>query len=86
MKITEVRIVLLEGVLEHQGEFWEERLIRPVDIYPEHREEGAHWLKKDEAGQILDASRTLLRLRPMKALAASVVRLTSMSRSSSPRN
>jgi L-rhamnonate dehydratase len=40
MKITHVRLFKVTGVLEHAGEFWEERLIRPVDIYPEHKAEG----------------------------------------------
>src|SRR4051812_47669462 len=39
MKITHVRVFQVEGVLEHDGEFWEERLIRPLDIYPEHKNE-----------------------------------------------
>ena len=42
MKITEVSVYELQGVLEHQEEFWEERLLRPLDIYPEHKAEGAH--------------------------------------------
>jgi L-alanine-DL-glutamate epimerase-like enolase superfamily enzyme len=40
MKITAVRIFRLEGELEHPEPFWEERLIRPIDLYPEHRAEG----------------------------------------------
>ena len=46
MKITAVRLFRLEGIMEHQGEFWEERLVRPVDIYPEHKAEGATTLEK----------------------------------------
>lgn len=46
MQITKVRLFKLSGTLEHQGEFWEERLVRPVDIYPEHKAEGATWLEK----------------------------------------
>lgn len=46
MKITNVRLFQVEGILEHRGEFWEERLIRPVDIYPEHKVEGASWLER----------------------------------------
>ena len=34
MKITKVRLQQLEGVMEHPDPFWEERLVRPVDIYP----------------------------------------------------
>ncbi len=45
MKITDVRVLRLEGVMEHEGQFWEERLIRPIDIYPEHRHE-------DRAGMV----------------------------------
>ena len=51
MKITAVRLFHLQGVMEHQGEFWEERLVRPVDIYPEHKEQGAGWLGKVSEGQ-----------------------------------
>lgn len=46
MEITDVRIFELKGVMEHQGEFWEERLVRPVDIYPEHKVEGPTWIEK----------------------------------------
>ena len=44
MKITELRLVQLTGTMEFVGEFWEERLIRPIDVYPEHRAEGPAWL------------------------------------------
>ncbi|MDP9375191.1 MAG: mandelate racemase/muconate lactonizing protein [Chloroflexota bacterium] len=37
MKITAVKLRQLTGTLEHEGDFWEERLIRPIDIYPEHK-------------------------------------------------
>jgi L-rhamnonate dehydratase len=50
MKITAVRVFELTGVMEYQGEFWEERLIRPMDIYPEHKVEGPHWLDKVSEG------------------------------------
>ena len=43
MKITDVRLVQVEGTLTHEGKFWEERLVRPVDIYPEYRVEGVPW-------------------------------------------
>ena len=42
MKITAVSVYELQGVLEQEEEFWEERLLRPLDIYPEHKAEGAH--------------------------------------------
>lgn len=46
MRISAVRLFKLSGVMEHAGEFWEERLVRPVDIYPEHKVEGTPWLEK----------------------------------------
>ncbi len=39
MKITALRLRELTGTFEHEGEFWEERLSRPLDIYPEYRAE-----------------------------------------------
>ena len=50
MKITAVRLVELQGTMEHQGEFWEERLTRPIDIYPEHKTEGPAWLDQVSPG------------------------------------
>ena len=41
MKITNLKLRELNGVMEHPDPFWEERLIRPVDVYPEFREQGA---------------------------------------------
>ena len=37
MKITRVRLRELTGTITHEGPFWEERLIRPIDVYPEFR-------------------------------------------------
>lgn len=37
MKITSVCILQYRDVMEYEGEFWEERLNRSVDIYPEHK-------------------------------------------------
>src|SRR5712692_10345786 len=50
-KITRIHVFQLEGVLEHPDEFWEERLIRPIDIYPEHKAEGAASTPKISAGK-----------------------------------
>jgi L-alanine-DL-glutamate epimerase-like enolase superfamily enzyme len=44
MQITDVHLFETRGVMEFRGSFWEERLVRPVDIYPEHKSQGAHWL------------------------------------------
>lgn len=45
MKITNIKCRDLRGTMEHEGMFWEERLARPIDIYPEHRAEGPQWLE-----------------------------------------
>lgn len=37
MRITAVRLFRLTGTIETHGPFWEERLVRPVDIYPHYR-------------------------------------------------
>ena len=52
MEITHVRLYRLSGTLEHEGEFWEERLVRPVDIYPEHKAEGATLARTHCAGRL----------------------------------
>ncbi|MGI8689336.1 MAG: enolase C-terminal domain-like protein, partial [Thermomicrobiales bacterium] len=44
MKITAVRCMQYTGTMDFRGVFWEERLIRPVDIYPQFKNEGAGWL------------------------------------------
>jgi L-alanine-DL-glutamate epimerase-like enolase superfamily enzyme len=51
MKITTVRLFEAQGEMNLSGEFWEERLIRPVDIYPEHKSQGVHWLPKSGQGR-----------------------------------
>lgn len=47
MKITGLRLRQLTGVMSHEEPFWEERLIRPIDIYPEHKAQTAadgYWM------------------------------------------
>jgi L-rhamnonate dehydratase len=51
MKIDRVRLFQLQGILEQTEELWEERLIRPIDVYPEHRAEGANNTPKIGAGK-----------------------------------
>ena len=47
MKITKVELRELNGTLKTEKPFWEERLVRPIDIYPEYRSETlADWDKK----------------------------------------
>jgi hypothetical protein len=38
VKIAKLMIRRLRRVMETDGPFWEERLVRPIDIYPEYRE------------------------------------------------
>jgi L-rhamnonate dehydratase len=51
MKITNIRCRDLVGTLDFPGEFWEERLCRPIDIYPEHRAEGPGYLQRISEGK-----------------------------------
>ncbi|HVL25792.1 MAG TPA: enolase C-terminal domain-like protein [Thermomicrobiales bacterium] len=37
MRITDIRLHHVTGTLPHEGVFWEERLIQPIDVYPEHK-------------------------------------------------
>jgi L-alanine-DL-glutamate epimerase-like enolase superfamily enzyme len=56
MKVTELRLRQLRGTMPFPGEFWEERLIRPIDVYPEHRDEGPAWLERaDEGGYRMES-------------------------------
>src|SRR5438105_13874797 len=50
MKITAVRVFRLEGEMEHPEPFWEERLSRPIDLYPDHRSEGPPTLPRTPGG------------------------------------
>ncbi len=40
MKITDLRIRELDGILEHPDPFWEERLVRRMDVYSGARAQG----------------------------------------------
>lgn len=37
MKITDIRLHQVSGTLPFEGVFWEERLIQPIDVYPEYK-------------------------------------------------
>ena len=39
MKITKVRVRQVTGTLRSAEKFWEERLVRPIDIYPDYRKQ-----------------------------------------------
>jgi L-alanine-DL-glutamate epimerase-like enolase superfamily enzyme len=43
MQITGVRYVLVRGTLDYEGPLGEERLVRPIDVYPEFRARPATW-------------------------------------------
>jgi L-alanine-DL-glutamate epimerase-like enolase superfamily enzyme len=51
VKVTEVRLHQLYGTMEYPGTFWEERLIRPIDVYPEHKAEGPPYLASPGDGR-----------------------------------
>jgi len=40
MKISNIKLRELNGVMDHEEPFWEERLVRPIDIYPRYRNMG----------------------------------------------
>ena len=37
MKITSVRLRCLSGTMQTDGAMWEDRLVRPIDVYPDYR-------------------------------------------------
>ena len=42
MRITEIRLRQLHGTLPTSEDLWEERLVRPIDVYPEYRDRNDH--------------------------------------------
>ena len=40
MKIEKIELRELTGTMKSKGTFWEERLARPIDTYPDYRVEG----------------------------------------------
>jgi len=55
MKITKLKLRKLEGTFKSNGVFWEERLVRPIDIYPEYSEE-SHENSNLQSGEIVNTS------------------------------
>jgi L-rhamnonate dehydratase len=43
MKITDIRFVRVKGTWMHDGPLSEDRVMRPIDIYPEYRDQKASW-------------------------------------------
>ena len=56
MKISNIRVEQLEGVLETDIDMFRERLIRPIDVYPEHRAEPSERFgpRQDRYGELGD--------------------------------
>ena len=52
MVITGLRYVQLQGTLEYDGPLAEERLVRPIDIYPEYRAMPANWPLGGQGGPL----------------------------------
>jgi len=50
MRIGDVRLRHVSGRMRFEGDFWEERLIRPVDVYPKYRAQGPEVLPKTDDG------------------------------------
>jgi L-alanine-DL-glutamate epimerase-like enolase superfamily enzyme len=50
MRIADVRLRFVSGRMPFDGTFWEERLIRPTDIYPEYRRQDAETLARLDDG------------------------------------
>ena len=55
MKITAVRSYALSGTMAFEGEFWEDRLVRPTDLYERHRQGGPRSLPRVAGGYRIDA-------------------------------
>jgi L-rhamnonate dehydratase len=51
MNIADVRLRQVAGTLDFPGEFWEERLVRPVDLYPRFAAEGPTYMPKVSEGR-----------------------------------
>lgn len=52
MKITDIRLRQLWGSLELEDEFWQERLIMPLDVYPEYQSRGRPEMRPTINGKI----------------------------------
>ena len=54
MKIDKVSFRTLRGTMPTDGPFWEERLLRPIDIYAEFRRQGPFWLGYQSRAEQVD--------------------------------
>ena len=60
MRIKDVKILEVFTTLKYDGDFWEERFIRPIDIYPEHDAEGPYAIAE---GTILQLDKNAYKIR-----------------------
>jgi L-alanine-DL-glutamate epimerase-like enolase superfamily enzyme len=51
MKIAEVRLREVAGTMDFAGDFWEDRLVRPIDLYPRFRAAGPEHLPRVGEGR-----------------------------------
>ncbi len=53
MKITEIKLRKVTGTMETKGQFWEDRLVQPIDVYLEYRQRGpGQWANQIDANHI----------------------------------
>jgi hypothetical protein len=50
MKIAEVRLRQVAGTMAFDGEFWEDRVLRPIDVYPEYAAQGPSTMPRVGSG------------------------------------
>ena len=51
MKISAVKLLQLRGEMPFEGEFWEARLVRPLDLYPQHRDDPPGYMAQSAEGR-----------------------------------
>jgi len=67
MKITNVKIRNLQGSFKSNGVFWEDRLVRPIDIYPEYAIQG-HENDNFQIGDIVKTSSIFVEIHTEEGL------------------
>lgn len=67
MKITKISIRKLQGRFKSKGKFWEDRLLRPIDIYPEYANQG-HENDNLQKGDIVNTSSIYIEIHTNEGL------------------
>lgn len=62
MRITAVRCIEVSGTIDDPDVFWEERLVRPVDIYPQFRAQGPELLPPEGGGSAFPTTSIFVRV------------------------